>query len=196
MAVRKFQIILHADTALPRDSAVNTLYFEVNDPDTIEGTCDGIQACYASIGGIFSMDLTGVLEAKVYELAGGQPIFQKKYPAFPVGGAASPAEMALCLSYAAEDDPTTATRRRMGRIYLGPLSGAQYPRPNATQRDLVLDFGEALAQVGVAGNTTWVMYSRMDNATPKIESIWVDDAWDVQRRRGLAPTLREVRDVQ
>jgi hypothetical protein len=116
----------------------------------------------------------------------------KDYTQF-FGGAEGPTEVALCLSYSA-DDNAGGTPRRRGRIYL-PYAGA-FARPSAALRNSLLDFGELLAQVGTAGNTTWHMYSVRDAAHKKIESISVDDTWDTQRRRGLRATLRVRRDVQ
>ena len=101
-------------------------------------------------------------------------------------------------TYATVDDPEQSVPRRRGRIYLGPIAGtlAGTDRPGATIIDAVLDLGEGIAQVGMANNTTWVMRSQLDNSYHKIESIWCDDAWDTQRRRGLKPLQRTVRDVQ
>ena len=195
MAVHRYQVRLQGDTNLPADVYENTLYFDTNALDNLEGTCDGISAAYPA-----HLPLAGIngLQIRVYELAGGQPIFQKDYPTFAMPGNTGPGEVAICLSYAAVDDPDASTRRRRGRIYLGPLASTPIsaPRPNATLIDQVLDFGEALAQIGSASNRPWHLYSPTDNATAKIESIWCDDAWDTQRRRGLAPTARTVRDVQ
>jgi hypothetical protein len=37
----------------------------------------------------------------------------------------------------------------------------------------------------------WAIYSPTANLHKTITDIWVDDAWDTQRRRGLAPTTRD-----
>jgi hypothetical protein len=40
------------------------------------------------------------------------------------------------------------------------------------------------------------MHSKTEGVFRKIESISVDDAWDIQRRRGLKPLARTRQDVQ
>jgi hypothetical protein len=198
MADFDFQVVLRHVSGLPEDVAINTLHFEVNAPDTLEGDCDEIKAAYQGLKPVLSNSYPN-MTIKVYTpgLNAGGPVFQKDY-AFAGGGAPCPSEVALCLSYATVDNPDASLPRRRGRIYLGPLAANAIgePRPGPTMRDYVLDLGEALATVGSAGNTTWRMFSKIDNAYAKIESIWCDDAWDTQRRRGLRPTMREVRDVQ
>lgn len=192
------QVVLHNANGLPQDDYVNTLHYEINAPDTVEGTCDDIKAAYQGFIGFMSDDING-MTIRVYDpgLNPGGPSFTKNYAFAPaIAGGAS--ELACCLSYATVDNPDASTPRRRGRIYLGPLSGSAtgQKRPITTLRTGVLALGQALAAAGNAGNSTWLMYSQTDGTYSKIESIWVDDAWDVQRRRGLAPTLRTAQDVQ
>lgn len=202
MADYDFQVVLHGASGLSADSFVNTLHYSVTALDDLEGTCDGIAAAYQG----FASHLAGLfpskpLTIKAYE--GGQvnpagPAFSKDYPLTGWLNSSGPTEVAICLSYATVDDPESSTPRRRGRIYLGPIAGGETnnPRPAAGLREAVLDLGEALASVGFASATTWMLYSPTDKAYAKIESIWTDDSWDTQRRRGQEPTLREVRDVQ
>ena len=202
MARYDIQVILQGQSLLPEDQFVNVLHYEINAPDTVEGTCDDIAAAYNNFPH-WSAQLaaTNGLTIKVYD--GGVPnpagpLFTKTYT-LGVQTTAFPTEVAVCLSYATTDDPAASVARRRGRIYVGPLSsistGAD-ARPDAILRADVLTLGDGLASAGNAGNTTWLMYSVRDADYFKIESTWVDDAWDTQRRRGLAPTTRTVRDVQ
>jgi len=197
MANYDVQVVIGHSSALPENQSVNTLHYDVNAPDTVNGLCDDIAAAYQSLQSNWSVDCSG-LTVKVYEPGPNPsgPIYQESYP-FEGGVAAAPAEVAICLSYAAVDDPEASTPRRRGRIYIGPLTAnAMAARPGPSYRDAVLDLGELLANVGNLGNTTWKMLSSIDGSYHDIESIWCDDAWDTQRRRGLPPTLREVRNVQ
>lgn len=192
MAFHEFQVQVHNDSLLPEDDSINILYYEVNFPETVRGTMDDIAAAYATIGGVINNGYGG-MSIKAYDAPGvGGPIDQADYP-LTCGGAASPSEVALCLSYSATDDAAGAPRKR-GRIYL-PI-GANAARPTSFLIGQILTFGETLAQVGTAGNTTWHLFSRTNQDFPKIESISCDDSWDTQRRRGLAPTVRTRRDVQ
>jgi hypothetical protein len=200
MANYDLQVLIHAASALPEDDVVNTLHYEITGPDTIEGTCDDIGAAYAvwanaaTIGGGDGSMTIKVYDGGVPNPAG--PVFSKDYAHANTGGS-GPTEVALCLSYATVDDPMASTPRRRGRIYLGPFLTNEFSaRPGAALISAALELGQGLASAGNASNSTWLMYSRRDMEYAKIESIWVDDAWDTQRRRGLAPTARTVQDVQ
>jgi hypothetical protein len=192
------QVCMRNVSGLPEDVCINTLHFENGFPSSSSGLADGIFATYQLLKPVLSSDYPN-MTIKVYDPGVNPtgPSFQKDY-AFPGGGAPGPSEVACCLSYAAVDNPDASLPRRRGRIYIGPLaaSAMNAKRPDPTLRDYILDFGQNIASIGFASNTTWFMYSKIDNVYSKVESIWVDDAWDTQRRRGLAPTLREVRDVQ
>jgi hypothetical protein len=192
------QASLQMPSGLPQDQVVNVLHFDINAPDTVEGTLDDIAAAYTGLAINLSTDVRS-LTLKAYA-AGRNPGGPDVAKTYPVTGqaSASPPQLAVCLSYATVDDPEKSVPRGRGRIYLGPISGSamSYDRPPNGIVASALDFGAALAAAGNAGNTTWLMYSQRDNSYRKIESIWVDDTWDVQRRRGLSPTRRTVRDVQ
>jgi hypothetical protein len=193
MALKRYDVIIHSTSGLARDDSINSLYFEVNAPDTVGGNADELAAAWTSNTGLFTPAANGIT-IKVYDWpAGGSPIFSKNY-AFVGNGSAGPSEVACCLSYSAVDAAAGPPRGR-GRIYIGPFnSGAE--RPSSFQRTAVLAMGQAIAAVGTASNTTWKLWSRTQQAAAKVESISVDDAWDIQRRRGLKPTLRTRQDVQ
>jgi len=199
MAINIFQVQAVHRSGIPRDNSINVLYYEVNLPDTVVGTMDEIAAAYFDLAPWFQTSYS-LLRIKSYDAGGGPPTNTKTY-AFQGTGGLCPNEVALCLSYSATDGVTGAPRFR-GRIYL-PLTGTD-ERPTSPHQLQLLDFGERLASVGFAGNTTWMMRSALGTGTPaapapvyrKIESISVDNAWDTQRRRGMAPTVRNRRDVQ
>lgn len=196
MADHFYQVRLQGVSDLPEDVYENVLCYSTDGlASSVQANCNEIRDKYVNLP-----FLAGVksVEVRAYNVGGGQPVASAGPTARTALSVQLPHEVAICLSYSAEDDPDQAGRRRRGRIFLGPLGSgsAGGERPGATLRDQVLDFGESLAQVGVASAATWLLFSRLDNSGFKIESIWVDDSWDTQRRRGLAPTLREVRDVQ
>lgn len=198
MANYDLQVVLKSSSGLPEDVFINTLHYEVNAPDTVEGTCDDIAAAYLAVDQIIDSLVNG-MTIKVYEPGAnpGGPTFTKDY-VFAGSGSNGPTEVAICLSYATVDDPNASTPRRRGRIYVGPIgpAGTNGNRVTPGIRANVLALGQGLASAGNASNTTWLMYSESDGVYTKIESIWVDDAYDTQRRRGLAPTLRDTQDVQ
>ena len=113
-----------------------------------------------------------------------------------------PSEMAVCLTYhtAYLTDPefgpggTRPRARDRGRLYLGPLRDAI--RLLATDNEPILDpdwnqaFGAAAARLVADVDTTWVQWSRRNVSTNVVSAGWVDNAFDVQRRRGPDATAR------
>lgn len=114
-----------------------------------------------------------------------------------------PTEVAVCLSFQALQLSGAPQARRRGRIYLGPF-GTNAAQSNASRPDTGLTGSISLAAknlliasdsnsegwkwailspTGVPGPTEAIAYSLVDNG-------WVDDAWDTQRRRGLAPATK------
>ncbi len=78
-------------------------------------------------------------------------------------------------------------------MYMGPFfAGGMLGRPSATQQTALLDLASDLAALGGA-DVAWVIYSPTDNQYRGVTNAWVDNAWDTQRSRGLAPTSRQVR---
>ena len=199
MALHQFQVRLYGTSGLPEDVFENVLWYEVNAPDTVQGTCNELRDLYVGSGAGQAVMIGGYnkVEVRAYAASGGQPVASAGPTSLTARSPGQPNEMAVCLSYAASDDPQASSARRRGRIYIGPIVGGNTNgRPSPTVLTQVLAFGQSLAAVGTAGNTTWKLYSRTDGVSAKIESIWVDDAWDVQRRRGLKPSSRQVQDVQ
>jgi len=195
-----YAVSLNHQSNLPRDAAVNVLHYSWDAPDSIEGLADEIKGHYATL----APRINGAYEnmtIRAYLPAGGPPLLVKQYLQ-NFNGPEGPQEVALCLSYSADDD-AAGTPRRRGRIYL-PFWASGGSRPDLAARNAILALGQGLASVGFAGNTTWKMLSRLGDGTPlapapvlrKIESISVDDEWDTQRSRGLRATLRTRQDVQ
>ena len=110
-----------------------------------------------------------------------------------VGGtAALPSEVAACLSFQATRVSGISQARRRGRVYIGPL-GNQCAAGGLTAFATV-DPGFSLAlrsaalrmkASGTAG-TSWAVWSPTSGVARVVNDGWVDDAFDTQRRRGIA----------
>lgn len=126
--------------------------------------------------------------------------------------ASLPSEVCACLSYRGAIVSGTAPARRRGRLYIGPL--------NNTSGTIVGDVTTLAARVhgnlaltatqnakrlktdALAAGFEWGVYSetlRAGNAaiqgfTP-ITHVWMDNSFDIQRRRGVAPTSRTATDI-
>jgi hypothetical protein len=128
--------------------------------------------------------------------------------AFDLLGSASatglPSEVAVCLTlYAAfgsdvEFGPGTRPRARdRGRVYIGPLNqnamttalGRTRPEPGFVQ-DLA-EAGARLARAPMGPKLS--VWSRRAGLVRPVERVSVDDAFDTQRRRGIAPTAKTFR---
>lgn len=193
MAEFDVQIVMQGSSDLPEDRYVNTLYF-----DTGPGT--GASELASSLGGIyepFVQEWIGgvrALTVNVYTpgMNPGGPEAVNQRPV--TTGQPGPHEVALCLSYYAG----TNQPRNRGRIYAGPFvsNGIAGSRPGQALVDSLLDLGEALSGAGpVLDGTSWQQRSATTGARRTVTDIWVDNAWDTQRRRGAAPTARSVRSV-
>jgi hypothetical protein len=155
-------------------------------------------------------------DVKVYDAqAPGSPLWVGKAAGMraAVGTIQLPHEVACCLSFRgayfdaleeAPDDadpdalPERPRSRRRGRIFLGPLgsnaqtAGSTTGRPTANLQTAALNLATRLGDVGdIAPGVEWVVYSRENEAVYAVTDAWCDNAFDTQRRRGVAPTARE-----
>lgn len=99
------------------------------------------------------------------------------------------------MSYEGEKVSGQKQARRRNRVYLGPFRGAVLGldgRPTPTLVTNVKNAGAGLKAASDASvNWEWVVYSNTDKQIMAPKHLWVDDAWDTQRRRGLSPSRRE-----
>lgn len=188
MAPVDVQVVHKTTTNRPEDYFVNTLHF-----DGVAGTAGwgdlagAIHAAYQShVDGFLNSMIIGRI-VKVYT-AGRNPAgpdYEESFAAAGTGGI-GPTEVALCLSFYADYNQP----RRRGRLYLGPIGGDLGERPSPALMDSVIDFGQALQDIGVGPQYAWQVASRVTGERASVTDWWVDNAWDTQRRRGLRPTDR------
>jgi hypothetical protein len=117
------------------------------------------------------------------------------------GGSSLPQEIALVISLHAADSsipehgPGTRPKARYrGRVYIGPLSTAALDMDLTSNRcrplsGTVSDFTKPPIQL-LTQDPTWSVWSRKDRTLRPIVGGWVDDDYDVQRRRSTDPTSR------
>lgn len=146
----------------------------------------------------------------------GSPIGSLNFT-MPTAGAGSglPEEVAVICSYhgdltnvpvtQANPAPPPATirpaQRRRGRLYLGPLqanagqeASSQFRPVVQLRNELGYAFKDLCNTVKAIDPVTEQYYvgvwSKADEEVWEAVGGYVDDAWDTQRRRGLAPTIR------
>ena len=134
---------------------------------------------------------------KFYEVGGGPPNYPVYETSFNFTAAPNavdlPPEVALCVSYKNNTNNSVLRARRRGRIYLSGWGEASNTdgRPTSTAIDaLVAAYRDYCDDVNVIGTLSAVIYSRVQDITNNVEEVWVDNAWDTQRRRGVSATSR------
>jgi hypothetical protein len=183
-------------TMLPRDRMMINPCFRHQD-EWIEGAPDWqtlADDVAAAIKGWEVSPTAHELTVKLYKIqdpVAGEPNRPKATKILNVGMSAESAvfrEQAICLSfYGGQNFP-----RQRGRLYIPAVkctSNDFNVRPNATSRGKVEALGPLLAALGGV-NMDWIVWSPTNKTATKVEKLFVDDEWDVQRRRGLKPTLR------
>ena len=129
-----------------------------------------------------------------------------------------PAEVSVCLSLVGLNESGANMRRRRGRVYIGPLQIVTGDQP-MVPGTLVTTLANAGANLMVNPAYALCVYSRythygvpvgrnigeknsagdpvfeeIPDALPSsfvpVTGVYVDNAWDIQRRRGLKPTVR------
>lgn len=187
MPIFHAQVAAAGDSILPRDRFVNTLHFDrpvalPADPDAIAG----------DIADVFQTNwYVGLREITVKLYANGPP------PQFPFGEATinaglapatpGPREVALCMSFYADNN----LPRRRGRIYLPAYAGGMGGSVRPTNANMLkaMALGDLLSGIGGA-DIDWGVYSQMNGSFHRATIAYVDDEWDTQRSRGLRPTTR------
>lgn len=134
---------------------------------------------------------------KIYQI--GQP--QPNYPLYELpfnlasapGAVTVPLEVSLCVSYSNTIATTVQRARRRGRIYVSGWGSAALGAgvPTTGAQEALLD---AYSDYVLAANTLASLqagvWSRVNDTVYPVDTVWVDNAWDTQRRRGTDPTGR------
>lgn len=177
------------DSALPRDRIVNTPCFRwdnltIQDAESLAiNVLDAYEARFATLVGKDA-------QCKIYDLEGTPPVLPMATVTRNAGilhTSTYPREIALCLSFnGGQRQP-----RQRGRLYIPPqfIGASLALRPTVAQTDAIVQFANNLHGVGGA-NVDWIVWSRVNRSATGVNEAWVDDEWDIQRRRGLRGTTR------
>ena len=201
MAHIKAQIQIRMDSGLLEDYPVNTLHFSL---PTVNDTILGlVHAAIAGAYDTFDTSYPATVEqnlhrVKMYNMADPTPRAPVWDDTFNLTtnptGDPLPSEIALCVSFQGDRVSGQSQARRRGRIYLGPLAEQDNDtagRPAAAVTTDAGAWGAFLLDASLLdAGWTWCVYSATDDELVPVTNVWVDNAWDVQRRRGLAPSVR------
>jgi len=194
------------------DNIMNTWHFRGDPAQSTAGDVTDISAAVVAFyqeidSAIMSIENDETLRLKVYALNDSPPRIPQAdatYALVNTGGAGTPAEVALCLSYQATPQSGIPQARRRGRVFIGPISAGGVALINGS-RHVAATYTAALATAGAnlrnaanATNTPWVVYSPTTAAfdgdiaaSYLVANGWVDNAWDTMRSRGPKATVRQ-----
>ena len=191
-------------SGLPQDVTVNTSYWiapgSLNDFSEI---ADRLINFYDG----WSQYMAGIIPTsghtiRLYNMADAEPrVIQYEEP-FTLPGASAtgglPCELAVCLSYAADPFSGIPPSSRRGRMYLGPfdttaLAAGTASAPATVNTSMLGTIAAEAALLQVPLNeedVVWAQYSDKLGLTNPVTSAWLDNEWDIQRRRGVEATSR------
>jgi hypothetical protein len=160
-----------------------------------------VQATTVNLQTFLSKSLAGTAEVRFYNRADSPP--RTPYHtdttsvAFtPPDETPLPREVALCLSMHADLSSGVERARRRGRIYIGPCNINILPASH-TDFHVSATAVNTLAQAAAALTTeldghgiALEVWSETDGVGRAVQGGWVDNAYDIQRRRGNGPSAR------
>jgi len=191
-----FQVSLPVTDTLPRNRIVNALHFEhgvggLFDTD-LEQMCSDIVELYQGRYG----DSTREVMCKAYD-TDAKPNYPRASVVVNTGvvwNAIVPREIALCLSYSGDN---RGIKDQRGRCYLMPQIAAPPHsfglRPSDVTQNWALSWytlpNESFPDIG---GVDWKfgVWSKTYKHFTQTTQAWVNDEWDIQRRRGLRETTR------
>jgi beta-galactosidase/beta-glucuronidase len=192
--ILRMQCSFGADSSLPRDRFVIAPHFrdtnipggETDHQGLVDDLADGLTTWLTDAGPAREVHVVAYDAEKAppsYPLA--EAI--RNANAFPESK--YPREIALCLSFYSERN----IPRNRGRVYIpanGLTSAASIgPRPILTERQRAAALVPLFTGLGGI-DVDWGVWSRTDRAFRPVSHWFVDDEWDVQRRRGMRSTTR------
>lgn len=219
----RVQVTLRARNGIPADNVTNTLHFEGDSPtlseqggtfpDHAPGLANRVEAFYQTISPLLGIGIGETAELRLYNMTDPLPrvpFIQREFTITPAS-TGLPNEVAVCLSYRGARVSGASGARSRGRIFIGPLAlswntlgPGGVMRPNLANRDALINAAQAMAVGSAQGAFRLAVFSprtaaggdiQQDAAWNDVTNLWVDDAFDTQRRRGPRAGSRVVRTV-
>lgn len=196
------QVTLLTDSVDPADYQSNGFAVQgdtasTTDLDTWAGAIKDFYDNVLFIGGCLGLAQNNHI-VKFYTIGAGPP----NYPVYETtfnfdtnpGDIQMPMEVALCISYSNTTENTVPRARRRGRIYLSGWSESfnDAGRPvEANLSTLVGYYATYAGDVNAISGLTAGIWSRVNDVVYQIDTAWVDNEWDTQRRRGGKASERQ-----
>lgn len=216
MPILTAQVRIPRVNNLPEDVIINTWHIQSAVAGSQEAMATAFQTdledFYVACSAIFPSALISEdWEVRYYDINAEPPAIP--VVSFPMhielgSPAPAPAELAICLSYRATYVSGSPSARRRGRVYLGPCSTEAFQSLNGdvrvavATRTAITAAAEGLLTASSASTAyDWVVFSPTTHqAVPgggdfgffPVIGGWVDNAFDIQRRRGSDATVRQL----
>jgi hypothetical protein len=219
VSVIRLLVTAASPSGLPEDTIANTWYCRPALGETDENLAasdfrQALSTFYNALTGFYSSEtITGAWLTRAYRLTDAKPrspLFSEAMGVNTSAGQAYPRELAVCLSYKGSYLSGSPRARHRGRVYLGPLKaslGATATgevRLAETPRAAIINAAGALLAASTASSTfDWVVYSPTNDpagagasVSDLVAGYWVDNAFDIQRRRGSRASIRSGGGIQ
>lgn len=199
MAFYTTQFTIKTADANPENFATNTWHCEAADVTALILFNSAVQNFYAGIDDLFSDLALGPsgLTWKSYNKADPEPRAPVATGTATLtlgGGQSLPPELAMCVSFQALGASGVPQARRRGRIYIPFFQASANTtsgRPSTAVVSQLASAADTLITTSKAASTwLWVVYSPTTGASTEVDNGWVDNDWDIQRRRGRKYTTR------
>lgn len=176
--------------------------------DTPASVVPGDEAPTGSVGAMLSGAVTqNNHDLRFYEVSAAPP----RLPVVEVvwnldeapGVTALPEEVAICLSMKGDTVAGTDSgpgphlpARHRNRTYIGPTRTAFLDfaesacRPSLQAQSRIMNAFAAMGDASITAGFRPEVWSPTRDAGEAVQTFWVDNAWDTQRRRGGQPTSR------
>lgn len=203
------------DNQVSADAVVNTFYFDGdstpgNTPLSVaEAAHSLLEAFYQDFDfTLFPATLGSTATVKYYDLEDPEPRVPVHMADIVLGNSSQsplPQQVCMVLSFRGQLEAGTVAARRRGRVYIGPLaanvnggSGTLLSRPTSAAITALVNAANVLATPSTVNGTRWSIFSpttlaaggSLGDAFHDVRAGYVDDSFDIQRRRKIGSTFR------
>lgn len=193
----KFQVSMPVTDTLPRNRMQNVIHLEHSIGALADTDLESMCADIVELWQVRYVDASREVSCKAYDVD-AKPNYPRAEVVVNSGMAwnmQQPREICCCLSFASSQK---GNRRQRGRIYLEPgIASTTLSCSSLRPSQAVLDWclawyttpNESLPDLG---GVDWKfgVWSRVAQDFTQSQQAWVNDDWDVQRRRGLRESTR------
>lgn len=198
MPLYRTQVELAMTSGIPEDKATNVWWFLADDLSNLDLALTQLTTFYGAIDGELSgrVATTGH-RVRCYDMDDPEPrapVKDQGLGTLTPSSTSLPTEVAMCISYQAARSSGVSQARRRGRLYIGPLKKTAVEDTGLPQAAMITVLQGAIQNLLDAAQAAttwdWVVYSPTDGLAVSVHDGWIDNAFDIQRRRGLTATSR------